>query len=166
MTPDFAKRVLIYTDGSCLGNPGPGGYGAILDYKGRRREISKGFRHTTNNRMELLAAIEGLSALKEPCEVQLYSDSQYLTRAMQNGWPQRWKKNGWRRDRNGLAANPDLWERLLILCETHSVTFEWIRGHSGHVENERCDELAVMAARSPELEIDSCFEETCKFTSD
>lgn len=159
------KHVSIYTDGSCLGNPGRGGYGAILDYKGHRRELSQGFRHTTNNRMELLAAIEGLEALKEPCNVTLYSDSQYVTKAMQEGWPQKWRKKGWRRGRNGVAINPDLWERLLRLCERHCVQFKWIKGHSGHPENERCDTLAVSAAGSSELAADISYERTSGFTA-
>ena len=154
---DF-KSVVIYTDGSCLGNPGPGGYGAILDFHGRRKELSGGYRLTTNNRMELLAVIEGLAALKEPCDVTLYSDSQYVVNAMNAGWPQGWKAKGWRRKGNQRAVNPDLWERLLRLCETHQVTFKWVRGHSGHPENERCDALAVAAAKGENLAVDQGYE--------
>ena len=166
MPTSSRKQVSIYTDGSCLGNPGPGGYGAILDYKGHRRELSEGFRHTTNNRMELLAAIQGLDALNEPCDVTLYSDSQYLTKSMREGWPEKWRKKGWRRRRNGEAINPDLWETLLKLCETHSVEFRWIKGHAGHPENERCDQLAVAAAGGSKLAIDARYEQKSAFSGE
>ena len=158
MSARSRKAVVIYTDGSCLGNPGPGGYGAILDFHGRRKELSEGFRLTTNNRMELLAVIEGLAALKEPCDITLYSDSQYVVKAMGAGWPQGWKAKGWRRKGNQPAVNPDLWERLLQLCETHQVNFKWVRGHSGHPENERCDALAVAAAKGDDLAVDEGYE--------
>lgn len=148
----------IYTDGACIGNPGPGGYGVILDYKGRRRELSGGYRRTTNNRMELLAVIEALAALKEPCNVEVCSDSQYVVKAMNSGWPQKWRRNGWRRSKTQPAANPDLWAKLLDLCETHRVKFQWVRGHSGHPENERCDELATTAAHSSRLLPDVGYE--------
>ena len=137
------KKVTIYTDGACRGNPGPGGYGVILQYGTARRELSGGEAVTTNNRMELRAAIEGLSALREPCEVTLYSDSRYLVDAVTLGWARSWRATGWK---NGKAKNPDLWERLLSLLEIHKVTFSWVRGHHGHPENERCDELATAAA--------------------
>lgn len=146
-----AKQVTLFTDGSCLGNPGPGGYGAILDFRGHRKELSQGFRRTTNNRMELLAVIEGLAALNMPCQVTLYSDSAYVVNAMNGGWPQRWQRNNWKRKDNKPAVNPDLWQRLLTLCETHQVQFNWVRGHSGHPENERCDTIANTAARSGDL---------------
>ena len=152
------KSVTIFTDGSCLGNPGPGGYAAILDYKGRRKELWKGFRQTTNNRMELLAAVESLAALREPCDVTLYSDSEYVVRAMNAGWPYAWQKKGWRRRGGKMASNSDLWTRLLELCDTHSVRFEWVKGHAGHPENERCDQLAVAAANLPNLSIDKGYE--------
>ena len=145
------NEVTIFTDGSCLGNPGPGGYGVVLRYNGHSRELSGGFRNTTNNRMELLAVIEGLSALKRPCVVTLYSDSKYVVDAMTKGWPTRWRARGWRRGRNQLVANSDLWGRLLQLCDKHDVTFHWIRGHSGHPENERCDQLALAAAQDSPL---------------
>lgn len=152
------KAVSIYTDGACIGNPGPGGYGVILDYKGYRRELSGGYRRTTNNRMELLAVIEALGALKEPCNVQVCSDSQYVVEAMNSGWPQEWRRKGWRRSKTQSAANPDLWAKLLELCETHRVKFRWVKGHSGHPENERCDELATTAARSSRLLPDLGYE--------
>ena len=139
------KHVDIYTDGACRGNPGPGGYGVILQYGAARRELSGGEAETTNNRMELTAAIEGLSALKEPCRVTLYSDSKYLVDAVNEGWARSWQRTGWKR---GKAKNPDLWERLLGLLDVHEVTFLWVRGHDGHPENERCDELATTAADS------------------
>lgn len=139
------KKVTIYTDGACRGNPGPGGFGVILQYGTARRELSGGESLTTNNRMELRAAIEGLSALREPCEVTLYSDSRYLVDAVTLGWARSWQASGWRR---GKAKNPDLWERLLALLDVHRVTFVWVRGHDGHPENERCDALATAAADS------------------
>ena len=151
---DDATDVTIHTDGSCLGNPGPGGYGAILDYNGRRMELAGGFARTTNNRMELLAAIVGLEALNRPCRVALYSDSRYLVDAMEKGWAVRWRKNGWMRNRNQAAVNPDLWERLLDLCQKHAVEFRWVRGHSGDMNNERCDRLANDAAKEPNLPAD------------
>jgi len=145
------KQVTIYTDGACLGNPGPGGYGAVLLYGPHRQEISGGFRLTTNNRMEIMAVIAALEALKEPCRVTLYSDSQYVVNAMAQGWARRWKTNGWKRNQREEAVNPDLWERLLGLCDQHQVEFRWLRGHSGIAENERCDQLAVNAAKQPGL---------------
>ena len=137
------KFVELYTDGSCLSNPGPGGGGAILRYRGHEKELCGGEPDTTNNRMELTAAIEGLSALKEPCRVTLYSDSQYLINGMQKGWAQKWKANGWMRNKKDPAINPDLWDKLLTLFAYHQVTLVWVKGHAGHPENERCDQLAV-----------------------
>ena len=154
------KDVTVYTDGSCLGNPGPGGYAAILDYRGHRREISGGFRQTTNNRMELLAVIQALAALKEPCNVTLHSDSEYVVRAMNERWPYSWRSKGWRRNGKKDVANLDLWTSLLDLCETHDVQFYWVKAHAGHVENERCDKLAVEAARSDQLPADAVYEAT------
>ena len=136
------KHVTLYTDGAASGNPGPGGYGVILEFQGKRKELSGGYRRTTNNRMELLAAIVGLEALKERCEVTLYTDSAYLVNAINEGWAQRWRAHGWMRNKNEPALNPDLWERLLRLCEQHEVHFVWVKGHAGHPENERCDQLA------------------------
>ena len=140
------KQVNIFTDGACKGNPGPGGRGAILDYKGTRRELSDGEPQTTNNRMELSAVIAALSALTEPCEVTLTSDSKYVVDAVGKGWVYGWKKRGWKKSDNSPALNSDLWEKLLPLLSKHKVTFVWIKGHAGHPENERCDELAVAAA--------------------
>jgi len=145
------KDVTIYTDGACIGNPGPGGYGAVLIYDGHRRELSGGYRKTTNNRMEIMAAIIGLEALKARCRVTLYSDSDYLVKAVSKGWAQRWRANGWRRNKRERALNPDLWQRLLQLCECHEVQFRWVKGHAGTPENTRCDELAMKAARQPDL---------------
>lgn len=152
------KQVTLYTDGACINNPGPGGYGVVLLYNSNRRELSKGYRKTTNNRMEILAAIAGLEALREPCRVMLYSDSQYLVQSIEKGWARRWQENAWMRNKKEKAVNPDLWERLLELCSIHSVRFEWIRGHAGHGENERCDELATSAARGSELDVDDAYE--------
>ena len=146
--------VTIHTDGACLGNPGPGGYGVILDYQGRRKELSGGYALTTNNRMELLAAIIGLEALNRPCDVTLYSDSRYLVDAVGKGWAARWRKNGWMRNKREAAVNPDLWERLLNLLERHNTEFRWVRGHSGEPNNERCDALASAAARGDNLAAD------------
>ena len=148
------KHVTIYTDGACLGNPGPGGYGVILLYQGNRRELSGGYRQTTNNRMEITAAIVGLEALKEKCSVTLYSDSEYLVKAMSKGWIQRWQANGWKRNRREQVLNPDLWKRLLQLSEHQDVQFSWVKGHADSLENIRCDELAMQAAKQPDLPVD------------
>jgi ribonuclease HI len=152
------KKVSIYTDGACLGNPGPGGYGAILIYGTRHKELSGGFRLTTNNRMEIMAAIAALSALKTRCQVDLFSDSQYVVHAMTKGWVQRWQAKNWMRTKEAQAKNPDLWEKLMQLCSRHEVTFHWIKGHDGHAENERCDQLAVEAASSEALPPDEGYE--------
>ena len=148
------RNVTIYTDGACIGNPGPGGYAAILLYQRHRRELSGGYRRTTNNRMEIMAAIAGLVALREKCRVTLYSDSEYLVNAMSRGWAERWRANGWKRNRRQKALNADLWERLLRLCECHEVHFDWVKGHAGTQENVRCDELAMQAAQQPNLPVD------------
>lgn len=140
------KKVDIYTDGACKGNPGPGGYGAILVYNGIEKEFSGGDADTTNNRMELLGAITALAALKEPCEVTLTSDSKYLVDAVTKGWVYGWRQKGWKKSDGKPALNIDLWEQLLALLETHKVTFNWIKGHDGHEYNERCDRLAVKEA--------------------
>ncbi len=139
------KHVDLYTDGACRGNPGPGGWGAILVYEGHELPLSGGEPETTNNRMELTAAIEGLQRLKEPCSVTLYTDSKYLSDAITLGWAKAWRAKGWKRGKEP-AKNPDLWERLLLLLEKHEVTFVWVRGHAGHAYNERCDALATAAA--------------------
>lgn len=154
-----AGKVVLFTDGSSLGNPGPGGYGIVLRFGTARKELSGGFRRTTNNRMELMAAIAGLEALTRPSPVVLFSDSRYLVNGMTKGWALRWRRNHWMRTRIEQAENPDLWERLLHLCEKHQVTFCWLRGHAGHSENERCDQLAVAAASQPALPPDRGFEE-------
>ncbi len=151
----MSKHVTLYTDGACSGNPGPGGYGAILDYNGKRKELSGGFRKTTNNRMEILAVIVGLEALKEPCRVTVITDSQYVRNAIEKGWARRWRARGWKRGKNEDALNPDLWGRLLDLCDKHDVKITWVRGHAGHPENERCDELAVAASHRPDLPEDA-----------
>ena len=137
------KAVTVYTDGACSGNPGPGGWGAILEYNGRRRELSGGEPETTNNRMELLAAISALSALKEPCAVTLYTDSQYFSNAINLGWLRDWKRRGWKR-KDGALKNPDLWQTLDALLETHKVKVVWVKGHAENEGNNRCNELAVM----------------------
>ncbi len=139
--------MVIYTDGACSGNPGPGGWGAILEYQGHRKELSGGEKRTTNNRMELLGAIRALEALKEPCSVTLYSDSKYMIDALEKGWVKRWKANGWMRNKKDPALNPDLWERLLELCAYHRVRLHWVKGHAQNPYNNRCDELAVAESR-------------------
>jgi ribonuclease HI len=158
------KQVIIYTDGSCLRNPGPGGYGVVLRYKDQERELSAGFRMTTNNRMEILGCVAGLSALKESCMVTLYSDSRYVVDAISKSWVLKWRKNGWnRRDDSGKVKpvlNQDLWLQMLDLCEKHQTTFEWVRGHAGNEGNERCDQLARMAATGTVLGIDIGYERT------
>lgn len=140
------KCVDIFTDGACSGNPGPGGYGVLLRFGGRVKELSGGEASTTNNRMELLGAITGLSALREKCRVTLYSDSQYVVNGLSKGWAKKWRANGWRKSDKSPALNPDLWEKLLDLCDRHEVRVVWVKGHAGHPENERCDALAVEAS--------------------
>ena len=142
------KKVNIYTDGACRGNPGKGGWGAVLVYNGREKALSGGERETTNNRMELTAAIKALRQLREPCEVTLTSDSKYLIDAITKGWVKSWKAKGWRKSDGKEALNVDLWEELLPLLETHKVTFVWVKGHDGHPYNERCDKLATDFADS------------------
>ena len=141
------KQVEVFTDGACSGNPGPGGWGTVLRYNGHEKELSGGEANTTNNRMELCAVIFALEALKEPCIVKLYSDSQYVCNALTLGWAKKWRAQGWMRNKKDKALNPDLWERLLNLCEKHEVEVNWVKGHAGHPENERCDRLAVAAAQ-------------------
>ena len=137
------KKIELFTDGACSGNPGPGGWGAILRYNGHEKELCGGEKETTNNRMELTAVIEGLSALKEPCEIELFTDSKYVCDAVVKRWVYSWKANGWKKADKKPALNIDLWEKLLELIDTHKVNFNWIKGHAGHPENERCDTLAV-----------------------
>ncbi len=148
----------IYTDGACDPNPGPGGYGVVLLHPKKRLEASGGFRLTTNNRMEIYAAIRGLELLKRPCELTLLSDSQYLVNAITQGWATAWKKRDWWRTNKERAINIDLWQKLLALCDEHKVQFVWVRGHAGNKENERCDELSCAALRQPNLPPDEGYE--------
>ena len=141
------KTVTLYTDGACSGNPGPGGWGAILSYNGVRKELSGGEKSTTNNRMELTAVIRGLQALKEPCIVELYSDSKYVIDALQKGWAWGWKKKNWVKSDKKPALNPDLWEELLKLTTVHELRYHWVKGHAENEYNNRCDELAVAESR-------------------
>ncbi|PYL74534.1 MAG: ribonuclease HI [Verrucomicrobia bacterium] len=153
------KEVNIYTDGACLGNPGPGGYAAVMKYGTRQKEVFGGYRLTTNNRMEVTAAIVALENLKERCSVRLHTDSKYLAESMTQGWAQRWKFKNWvkgTRQRN----NADLWQRMLQLCTVHDVSFVWIRGHSGDALNERCDVLSLRGAQAKELPADMAFEQS------
>ncbi len=152
------KCVEAYTDGACIGNPGPGGYAAVLRHGAHQRVLSGGYRKTTNNRMELLAAVKALEALKEKCKVTLYSDSQYVVRMMQGQWPQKWRAHGWWRSRKERASNPDLWAALVDLCDAHEVEFVWVRGHAGNADNERCDRLAMSAALQADLPPDEGYE--------
>lgn len=148
--------IKIYTDGSAKGNPGPGGFGAILEFQGKRKELSEGFRKTTNNRMELLAVIKALEAIKNPgWEVLITSDSKYVVDAVEKGWVFGWEKKGYKDKKN-----PDLWQRFLKVYRQHKVKFHWVKGHAGHPENERCDQLAVQAAEGRFLQVDEFFEQS------
>lgn len=151
------KKVTIHTDGACRGNPGPGGWAAILEYGAHRRELCGGFAETTNNRMELFAAISALEMLKEPCEVALHSDSSYLVNAITKRWIERWSRCGWRKADKQPVLNADLWKRLLCQLERHDVHAVWVKGHADHADNVRCDELATGAARKPDLPADTGF---------
>ena len=142
------KKVELYTDGACRGNPGRGGWGAILVFRGKEKELSGGEPMTTNNRMELMAAIAGMEALKEPCMITLTSDSKYLTDAINKGWLDSWKKNGWRKSDKSEVLNVELWQRIDALLSVHDVSFVWVHGHTGHPYNERCDALATAFADS------------------
>lgn len=152
------KHVTIYTDGGCIPNPGPGGYGVVLLFGEKRREMSAGFRKTTNNRMEIMAAIAGLEALRYPCRVTIYTDSQYLANSIMLDWAAKWRARGWMRNAKEKAVNPDLWERLLALCAMHQVCFEWVKGHAGDVENECCDRLCLAATQREDLLVDEGYE--------
>lgn len=152
-------QVTIFTDGGCDPNPGPGGYGVILAHGKSKKELSGGFSLTTNNRMEVFAAIAGLQALKFPCKVRLYSDSRYLVDAMTKGWVMRWQRNGWRRNKKEKALNIDLWKKLLALCAEHQVEFEWVKGHVGIGANEQCDVLATAAMKRSDLPADEGYEQ-------
>jgi ribonuclease HI len=147
------KEVIIYTDGASLGNPGPGGYGVVLLHGKHRKELSAGFRLTTNNRMELMGVIAGLQALKTKCKATIYSDSKYVVESITEGWAKNWRAKGWKK-----AKNPDLWKILLELCEQHEVKFKWVKGHAGNTENERCDFLSVQAAQQEDLPADLGYE--------
>ncbi|MCC5855338.1 MAG: ribonuclease HI [Idiomarina sp.] len=151
------KQVVIYTDGSCLGNPGPGGYGIVLLYGKHRRELAAGFRETTNNRMELMAAAVALEALKEGCKIDLWTDSEYVRQGILK-WLTGWKRNGWRTSNKKPVKNVDLWQRLDAACQRHELNWHWVKGHSGHPENERCDELARDAASASPMTDDDGYE--------
>lgn len=150
--------ISIYTDGACTGNPGKGGYGAVIIDGDRREELSAGYRLTTNNRMEMMGAIAALESLKSNSQVKLYSDSKYIVDAMVKGWAKKWQSNGWRRNSKEMAKNPDLWQELLDLCKIHDVEFIWVKGHAGIAENERCDRLAVAAAHQSNLATDAGYQ--------
>lgn len=154
------KEIDIHTDGSCLGNPGKGGWAAVLRYKQHERELSGGFAPTTNNRMEVLAAIEGLAALNEPCQVNLYTDSRYLCDAVEKNWLTVWQRNGWVTSQKKPVKNKDLWQRLLPLLQKHQVRLHWVRGHAGNTDNERCDVLAKEAAQARNLPADPGYPPT------
>jgi ribonuclease HI len=150
-------KIVVYTDGGCLGNPGPGGYGVIIIADQTRIELADGFRLTTNNRMELMACLAALKALKTPADVILHSDSRYVINGISKGWARKWRNNNWMRTRSEAAENSDLWAQLLDLCDSHRVRFVWVRGHAGQTENERCDELAGAAAAGPDLKEDLAY---------
>lgn len=152
------KKVSIYTDGACSGNPGKGGYGVILSYNGNTKELSAGYECTTNNRMELMAVIAGLSALKEPCEVDLYSDSKYFIDSVEKDWIGSWQKNGWKNSKKEPVKNRELFEEIIRLLSVHKVSLHWVKGHNGHEQNERCDALAVSAAKGGNLLADSEYQ--------
>ena len=145
------EQIIIYTDGACTGNPGAGGYGAVLIDGDRRKEISGGYKLTTNNRMEMMAAIAALKSLEPNSKVKLHSDSKYIVDAVVKGWAKKWQANGWKRNKKEMAKNPDLWQELLALCQIHDVEFIWVKGHAGIPENERSDRLAVTAAQQRNL---------------
>jgi ribonuclease HI len=150
--------IVIYTDGGCLNNPGPGGYGVVIKIGKKTKELSGGYRLTTNNRMELMACIVGLASLKKGSSVTLFSDSKYVVDGITKGWAVRWQANGWMRTKKEKAINPDLWEKLLVLCEKHDVQFRWVKGHAGNQGNERCDQLATYEAAKVGLPVDAVYE--------
>ncbi len=152
------KIVDIYTDGACSGNPGEGGYGIVMLYNGARKEVNKGFKLTTNNRMELLAVIDALNLLKEPCKVNLYSDSKYVVQAITDGWLVGWVQKNWKNSKKEPVKNIDLWKQLLPLLNKHEIEFIWVKGHADNVENERCDELARDAIKNSTLNFDEGFD--------
>jgi len=157
-SPSKSDGIIIYTDGGCINNPGPGGYGVVIINGNQRKELSGGFRLTTNNRMELTACIEALRHFKRSSKVTLHSDSKYVVDGIIKGWAKRWRSNGWMRTKSEPAINPDLWEQLLDLCEMHNVEFVWVKGHAGNPENERCDRLANQAAVKTGISIDEVYE--------
>ena len=163
--PNSDPTVLAFSDGAALGNPGRGGYGVVLKYGEVSKELSGGYRYTTNNRMELLGAIIALEALKRRCRVILTTDSRYVVDGISEGWAEKWRSNGWMRGKQGKALNPDLWARLLDVASRHDVTFKWVRGHAGHLENERCDRLANKAAQGTNLAADDKYEKTAGASS-
>jgi len=152
------RQVTVYTDGACLGNPGPGGYAAVLISGNHRRELSGGYRLTTNNRMEIMGVLAALRILKYPCAVTLYSDSKYVVDTIAKGWALRWRAKGWMRNKKERAQNADLWKEVLELCAKHEVVLKWVRGHSGIPENERCDQLSTGFAAKPNLPADTIYE--------
>jgi ribonuclease HI len=154
-------QIIIYTDGGCTGNPGPGGYGAVIIDGKSRSELAQGFRRTTNNRMELMACIAALDTLEAPADVMLYSDSRYVVNGISKGWARKWRANGWMRTKSEEAENADLWAKLLDLCDQHRVRFVWVHGHAGNRENERCDRLATGAVQGPDLKEDHAYIRGC-----
>ncbi len=154
MSEPKIESINIYTDGGCLGNPGPGGFGAVLLYKNHRKELTGGYKLTTNNRMELLGPIVALEAIKSRSKISIHTDSQYVVNGIEKGWAAGWRRRGWIKADKQKALNPDLWEKLLNLCALHDVKFVWVRGHNGDVENERCDVLAKQAASQKDLPAD------------
>lgn len=152
------KEVSVYTDGACRGNPGPGGYGIILEYKATKKEFAEGFRWTTNNRMELKALVKALSLLKEPCRLKITTDSKYLLGGIDEGWLHLWKSRGWKTKQGDTVQNRDLWEKLDELLKPHLSNFIWVKGHADNPENNRCDELAVVAATEKAISIDEAYE--------
>lgn len=159
MINQVKKKVELYSDGACKGNPGRGGYGVVMKYKIRRKELSGGYRNTTNNRMEIMGVIKGLEQLFYSCDVMVYSDSKYVVNSMEKCWAKNWKRRGWKKATGEPVANADLWELMINLCDMHSVKFQWVKGHSSNVDNNRCDELAVDATKNENLEIDQGFED-------
>ena len=155
--PSSPGQIIIYTDGGCTGNPGPGGYGAVIIDGESRSELAQGYRRTTNNRMELMACIAALDTLEAPADVILHSDSRYVVNGISKGWARKWRANGWMRTKSDAAQNSDLWSRLLDLCDEHRVRFVWVHGHAGNRENERCDRLATDAAQGPDLREDHAY---------
>ena len=150
----LCDTIIVYTDGACTGNPGKGGYGAVIIDGDRRNELSEGYKLTTNNRMEMMGAIAALESLPSNSKVKLHSDSKYIVDAVVKGWAKKWQRNGWKRNSKEMAKNPDLWQELLDLCKIHDVEFVWVKGHAGIPENERCDRLAVAAAHGSNLQDD------------